>query len=37
VHTPGIYVDRIVRSTTNQKRIENLTVRTREQATGAAS
>ena len=29
VHTPGIYVDRIVRSTINQKRIENLTVRTR--------
>ena len=37
VHTPGIYVDRIVKSTINQKRIENLTVRTREQTTGAAS
>ena len=29
VHTPGIYVDRIVRSTINEKRIENLTVRSR--------
>ena len=37
VHTPGIYVDRIVKSTINQKRIENLTVRTREQASGAGS
>jgi 3-oxoacid CoA-transferase subunit A len=27
VHTPGIYVDRIVRSTINEKRIEKLTVR----------
>ena len=32
VHTPGIYVDRIVLSTINEKRIEKLTVRTREQA-----
>ena len=31
VHTPGIYVKRIVRSTINEKRIEKLTVRTREQ------
>jgi 3-oxoacid CoA-transferase subunit A len=30
VHTPGIYVHRIVKSTINDKRIENLTVRTRE-------
>jgi 3-oxoacid CoA-transferase subunit A len=29
VHTPGIFVQRIVRSTINQKRIENLTVRSR--------
>ena len=30
VHTPGIYVDRIVASTINEKRIEKLTVRARE-------
>jgi len=30
VHTPGIYVHRIVKSTINEKRIEKLTVRTRE-------
>jgi 3-oxoacid CoA-transferase subunit A len=30
VHTPGIYVDRIVRCTVNEKRIEKLTVRPRE-------
>jgi 3-oxoacid CoA-transferase subunit A len=30
VHTPGIYVHRVVRSTINEKRIEKLTVRTRE-------
>ena len=29
VHTPGIYVDRIIRSTINEKRIEKLTVRER--------
>jgi 3-oxoacid CoA-transferase subunit A len=29
VHTPGIYVHRIVKSTINQKRIEKLTVRER--------
>ena len=29
VHTPGIYVDRIVRCTINEKRIEKLTVRPR--------
>jgi 3-oxoacid CoA-transferase subunit A len=29
VHTPGIYVDRIVRCTINEKRIENRTVRPR--------
>ena len=32
VHTPGIYVDRIVKTTINEKRIEKLTVRPREQA-----
>ena len=32
VHTPGIYVDRIVRSTINEKRIENRTVRPRDGA-----
>jgi 3-oxoacid CoA-transferase subunit A len=30
VHTPGIYVDRLVQSTINEKRIENRTVRARE-------
>ncbi|HEY9579228.1 MAG TPA: CoA transferase subunit A [Rhizorhapis sp.] len=30
VHTPGIYVDRIVKSTINEKRIEKLTTRARE-------
>ncbi|MEH3036637.1 MAG: CoA transferase subunit A [Sphingomonas adhaesiva] len=30
VHTPGIYVDRIVLSTINEKRIEKLTTRSRE-------
>jgi 3-oxoacid CoA-transferase subunit A len=30
VHTPGIYVDRIVKSTINEKRIETLTTRKRE-------
>lgn len=32
VHTPGIYVDRIVLSTINEKRIEKLTTRSREPA-----
>ena len=32
VHTPGIFVQRIVRSTINEKRIEQLTVRSREGA-----
>ena len=32
VHTPGIFVQRIVRSTINEKRIEFRTVRTRENA-----
>ncbi|MGH7105169.1 MAG: CoA transferase subunit A [Acetobacteraceae bacterium] len=32
IHTPGIYVDRIVRCTLNEKRIEKLTVRARETA-----
>lgn len=32
IHTPGIYVDRIVRSTINEKRIEKLTTRARENA-----
>jgi 3-oxoacid CoA-transferase subunit A len=36
IHTPGIYVDRIVKSTINEKRIEKLTTRSREPAkTGA--
>jgi 3-oxoacid CoA-transferase subunit A len=30
IHTPGIYVDRIVLSTINEKRIEKLTVRRKE-------
>ena len=30
IHTPGIYVDRIVKSTLNEKRIEKLTIRERE-------
>ena len=30
VHTPGIYVHRIVKSTINEKRVEKLTVRARE-------
>ncbi|MGE3301696.1 MAG: CoA transferase subunit A [Hyphomonadaceae bacterium] len=30
IHTPGIYVDRIVRCTINEKRIENLTTRQRK-------
>ena len=29
IHTPGIYVDRIIRSTINEKRIEKLTTRPR--------
>ena len=32
IHTPGIYVDRIVLSTINEKRIEKLTTRPREEA-----
>jgi len=32
VHTPGIFVDRIVLSTINEKRIEKLTTRAREDA-----
>ncbi|MGD9711985.1 MAG: succinyl-CoA--3-ketoacid-CoA transferase, partial [Thermomicrobiales bacterium] len=32
IHTPGIYVDRIVQCTINEKRIEQRTVRTRETA-----
>lgn len=32
VHTPGIYVDRVVLSTINEKRIEKLTTRPREEA-----
>jgi 3-oxoacid CoA-transferase subunit A len=27
IHTPGIYVQRVVKSASNQKRIERLTVR----------
>jgi 3-oxoacid CoA-transferase subunit A len=30
IHTPGIYVDRIIKSTINEKRIEKLTTRPRE-------
>jgi len=32
IHTPGIFVDRIVKSTINEKRIEKLTTRPREAA-----
>jgi 3-oxoacid CoA-transferase subunit A len=32
VHTPGIYIDRVVQTTVNEKRIEKLTVREREAA-----
>lgn len=32
IHTPGVYVDRIVISTINEKRIEKLTTRCREDA-----
>jgi len=32
IHTPGIYVDRVVLCTVNEKRIEKLTVRQRETA-----
>jgi len=31
IHTPGIYVDRIIKSTINEKRIEKLTTRPREE------
>ena len=34
VHLPGIYVDRIVQSTINEKRIEKLTTRSRENGNG---
>ena len=30
IHTPGIYVDRVVLSTINEKRIEKLTTRVKE-------
>ena len=32
IHTPGIYVDRVILSTINEKRIEKLTTRNRENA-----
>jgi 3-oxoacid CoA-transferase subunit A len=32
IHTPGIFVDRVVKCTINEKRIEKLTVRERESA-----
>lgn len=32
IHTPGIYVDRIIKSTVNEKKIEKLTVRKRQEA-----
>jgi 3-oxoacid CoA-transferase subunit A len=35
IHTQGIFVNRIVKSTINEKRIENLTVREREVAPSA--
>jgi 3-oxoacid CoA-transferase subunit A len=34
IHTPGIFVDRIVKSTINEKRIEKMTVRERDTAPG---
>lgn len=34
IHTPGIFVDRIVKSTINEKRIEKVTVRERDTALG---
>ncbi|KQY92265.1 succinyl-CoA--3-ketoacid-CoA transferase [Caulobacter sp. Root1455] len=34
IHTPGIYVDRIIKSTINEKRIEKLTTRPREAQMG---
>ena len=34
IHTPGIFVDRIVKSTINEKRIEKMTVRERGTAPG---
>jgi 3-oxoacid CoA-transferase subunit A len=36
IHTPGIYVDRIVKSTINEKRIEKRTTRPREAASQPA-
>jgi len=32
IHTPGVYVDRIILGKNYEKRIENLTVRKREEA-----
>jgi 3-oxoacid CoA-transferase subunit A len=32
IHTPGVYVSRIVKSTINEKRIEKLTTRPRQAA-----
>ena len=32
IHTPGIFVDRIILSTINEKRIEKLTTRAKESA-----
>jgi 3-oxoacid CoA-transferase subunit A len=32
IHTPGIFVDRIVRATVNEKRVEKLTIRSKETA-----
>lgn len=34
IHTPGIYVDRIILSTINEKRIEKLTTRPRDEKIG---
>ena len=36
IHTPGIYVDRVVASTINEKRIEKLTTRPLEPVRQAA-
>ena len=37
IHTPGIYVNRLVRGTAYEKRIEQRTVRKRDTAAGAGT
>ena len=37
IHTPGIYVDRIIKSTINEKRIEKLTTRPRDVRAGESA